>query len=617
MCGFAGFSVMDDDLLHEQYLWRRLALDMAQSVAHRGPDDQGVHVSPHAALAHVRLAVMDPENGAQPMSAMKDGYTYTIAYNGELYNAPELRETLHSLGYTFETTCDTEVLLKAYIHYGEQVAEQLNGIYAFAVDDEARGIVYLCRDRFGVKPLFYTQVGNRLVFGSEIKALFRYPGITPVIGRQGLCEVLGLGPMRTAGCGVFENIHELLPGYCAVFDRNGLHTRAYYTLKSYEHTDSFEKTVETVRGLLEDIIARQTASDVPLCTFLSGGLDSSVVTALAAREMRKKGMELATYSFDFEGNRQFFTPSAFQPDQDQPWAEKVSRILSTYHTTLVCDNLSLADSLSSALHAKDLPGMADVDGSLVYFCGLVKKNHTVAVCGECADEIFGGYPWFHKKEMLEAHTFPWSPDLSVRTRLLTPELREALQIESYVQERYEELLEQVPRLEGESPKEARRREIGYMNIYRFMSTLLDRKDRCSMAHGLEVRVPFADHRLLEYVFNTPWEYKARNGVPKALLREAARGLLPDDVLDRRKSPYPKTHNPGYEAILKQRLRAVLQQSDSPLHGLIADDVIRGLLSESFDYGKPWFGQLMAGPQLLAYLLQIDEWIRTTPVEIRL
>lgn len=617
MCGFAGFSVMDDDLLHEQYLWRRLALDMAQSVAHRGPDDQGVHVSPHAALAHVRLAVMDPENGAQPMSAIQDGHTYTIAYNGELYNAPELRETLRSLGYTFETTCDTEVLLKAYIHYGEQVAEQLNGIYAFAVDDEARGIVYLCRDRFGVKPLFYTQVENRLVFGSEIKALFRYPGITPVIGRQGLCEVLGLGPMRTAGCGVFENIYELLPGYCAIFDRNGLHTRAYYTLKSYEHTDSFEKTVETVRGLLEDIIARQTASDVPLCTFLSGGLDSSVVTALAAREMRKKGMELATYSFDFEGNRQFFTPSAFQPDQDQPWAEKVSRILGTHHTTLVCDNLSLADSLSPALHAKDLPGMADVDGSLVYFCGLVKKNHTVAVCGECADEIFGGYPWFHKKEMLEAHTFPWSPDLSVRTRLLTPELREALQIESYVQERYEELLGQVPRLEGESPKEARRREIGYMNIYRFMSTLLDRKDRCSMAHGLEVRVPFADHRLLEYVFNAPWEYKARNGVPKALLREAARGLLPDDVLDRRKSPYPKTHNPGYEAILKQRLRTVLQQSDSPLHDLIADDVIRGLLSESFDYGKPWFGQLMAGPQLLAYLLQIDEWIRTTPVEIRL
>ena len=261
--------------------------------------------------------------------------------------------------------------------------------------------------------------------------------------------------------------------------------------------------------------------------------------------------------------------------------------------------------------------MADVDGSLVYFCGLVKQNHTVALCGECADEIFGGYPWFHKKEALEGHTFPWSPDLSVRIRLLTPELREKLRLEDYVQECYDELLQQVPKLEGESPEEARRREIGYLNIYRFMATLLDRKDRCSMAHGLEVRVPFADHRLLEYVFNTPWDYKARNGVPKALLREAARGLLPDEVLDRRKSPYPKTHNPGYEAILKQRLRAVLQQSDSPLHGLIAEDVIHGLLGESFDYGKPWFGQLMAGPQLLAYLLQIDEWIRTTPVEIRL
>ena len=294
MCGFAGFSVMDDDLLQEKFLWRRLALDMAGAIAHRGPDDMGVHISRRAALAHARLAVMDPENGAQPMTAIRDGHTYTIAYNGELYNAPELRQTLGSLGYTFETDCDTEVLLKAYIHYGEHVAEQLNGIYAFAVDDEARGITYLCRDRFGVKPLFFTFLYKRLVFASEIKALFKHPGIVPVIGRTGLCEVFGLGPMRTAGCGVFENIRELKPGHCASFGPEGFVERTYYTLPSREHTDSFEKTVQTVRGLLEDIIARQTVADVPLCTFLSGGLDSSIVTALAAREMKKKGMNLST-----------------------------------------------------------------------------------------------------------------------------------------------------------------------------------------------------------------------------------------------------------------------------------------------------------------------------------
>ncbi len=617
MCGFAGFSVMDDDLLQEKYLWRRLALDMAGTIVHRGPDDMGVHISRRAALAHTRLAVMDPQNGAQPMSAVKDGHTYTIAYNGEIYNAPELRNTLRSLGYTFETNCDTEVVLQAYIHYGEHVAEQLNGIYAFAVDDEARGITYLCRDRFGVKPLFLSFLYRRLVFGSEIKALLRHPGIAPVIGRTGLCEVFGLGPMRTAGCGVFENIRELKPGRCAVFGPDGYRERTYYTLPSREHTDSFEKTVVTVRELLEDIIARQTAADVPLCTFLSGGLDSSIVTALAAEEMKKKGMGLATYSFDFAGNKEHFTPSAFQPDQDQPWAEKVSALLRTDHTTLVCDNESLANALYPAVCAKDLPGMADVDASLLFFCRLVKQNHTVAVCGECADEIFGGYPWFHRKDLLEAGTFPWSPDISLRTQLLSPDLNRELQMENYVQERYEELRQEVPALPGETPEEARRREIGYMNIYRFMATLLDRKDRCSMASGLEVRVPFADHRLLEYVFNTPWEYKAKNGVPKALLREAARGWLPDEVLDRKKSPYPKTHNPGYELLLKNRLRDILRDPAQPLHMLIDPKTARGLLDESFDYGRPWFGQLMAGPQLLAYLLQVNFWLLHYNIRIRM
>ncbi|MBR4888100.1 MAG: asparagine synthase (glutamine-hydrolyzing), partial [Clostridia bacterium] len=496
MCGFAGFSVMEDDLLQEKYLWRRLALDMAAAIAHRGPDDMGVHVARRAALAHARLAVMDPEHGAQPMRTMKDGNVYTIVYNGELYNAPELRQTLCSLGYRFETNCDTEVLLQACIHYGEHVAEQLNGIYAFAFHDEARGTTYLCRDRFGVKPLFLSFLYKRLVFASEIKALFKHPGIAPVVGRTGLCEIFGLGPMRTAGCGVFENIRELKPGHCAVFGPDGYREWAYYTLQSREHTDDFAATTQKVRGLLEDIAARQCAADVPLCTFLSGGLDSSVITALVAGEMKKKGMETATYSFDFEGNRDHFTPSAFQPEQDQPWAQRVSALLGTRHTTLVCSNEELADALFPAVCAKDLPGMADVDSSLLYFCKKVKENHTVSLCGECADEIFGGYPWFHREEMLQAESFPWSPDLTLRTRLLSPELNAELHMEDYVRERYEELLQEVPRLPGENAVEARRREIGYLNIYRFMATLLDRKDRCSMASGLEVRVPFADHRLL-------------------------------------------------------------------------------------------------------------------------
>lgn len=608
MCGFAGFSDFDENLLDEKYLWMALARRMARRVSHRGPDSQGAHVSAHCALAHMRLAVIDPQNGQQPMTARQEGGECTIAYNGELYNAPELRADLESRGYRFYTDCDTEVVLNAYLCYGESCPEKLNGIFAFAVDDVPRGRVFLCRDRFGVKPLFYTFPNGRLAFCSEIKGLFEHPGVNPSIGREGLCEVFGLGPARTPGCGVFQGIHELKPGHFALFDREGFRERPYFELAAAPYGGTYEEAVETVRELLLDAMARQMISDVPLCTFLSGGLDSSVVTAIAAQRLKERGRALSTYSFEFEGNEDYFTPSAFQPDRDQAWAEKVSGLLGTEHRTLLCGNEQLADSLFEGVIAKDLPGMADVDGSLLHFCHQVKERHVVALCGECADEIFGGYPWFHRREMYDGTRFPWSGDLALRQSLLKPELREVLGLEDYVAARLEETRKAVPHLPGEDPEQARARELAYLNLRWFMATLLDRKDRCSMYSGLEVRVPYCDHRIVQFVYNLPWEIKCPGGVAKGLLRDAAKGLLPDQVLLRKKSPYPKTHNPGYEAILKQRLAYILRDSLQPIHKILSEEAAKGLLDQSFDYGKPWFGQLMAGPQLLAYLIQINYWM---------
>ncbi len=608
MCGFAGFSDYQEGLSGPPQHWLDLARRMARRIAHRGPDDQGAHVSQNCALAHARLAVIDPDHGRQPMVLPFEGQEAAIAYNGEIYNAPELRSDLESRGFRFQTSCDTEVVLASYLCYGPDCAEKLNGIFAFAVDDPVNQRTFLCRDRFGVKPLFYTLREGKLVFGSEIKSLFEFPGIQPVVGREGLCEIFGLGPARTAGCGVFEGIRELKPGHVAIFDRMGFRELPYFDLEAQPHEETYQQTVEHLRELLLDTVERQLISDVPLCTFLSGGLDSSVVTAITAQRLKEQGRKLSTYSFEFEGNEEFFTPSSFQPDRDQAWAQRVSQTLGTDHTTLLCGNMALADSLGDAVIAKDLPGMADVDGSLLYFCNQVKQNHTVVLCGECADEIFGGYPWFHRKEMFDGSHFPWSNNLDQRGGLLKPELREALAMEEYVGQRLEESLAAVPALPGESPQEIRMRQIGYLNIHWFMSTLLDRKDRCSMWSGLEVRVPYADHRIAQYVFNTPWEMKCHNGEPKALLRDAAEGLLPSEILHRRKSPYPKTHNPGYEAILKERLTDVLRDSSQPIHKLLSEETVKGLLTQSFDYGKPWFGQLMAGPQLLAYLLQINFWL---------
>jgi asparagine synthase (glutamine-hydrolysing) len=617
MCGIAGFCNYNEDFSEEAPFLGQLARRMGNTLRHRGPNEKGVFVSNHAAFAHQRLTVIDPEGGKQPMTAYVGGYRYTIVYNGELYNADELRRELEALGYIFETTSDTEVLLKCYIHYGEECPKKLNGIFAFAIDDERNNRCFLCRDRFGVKPLFYTIAGERLVFGSEIKALFQYPGINPVLDRQGLCEVLGIGPARTAGIGVFKDIYEIKPGFFGILNRDGFSSKPYFQLESYEHTDSYEDTVKHVRYLVEDAVTRQLVSDVPLCTFLSGGLDSSIVTSIAAQKYRDLGRTLSTYSFEFTGNDRYFKPTAFQPDSDDSWAKKMAQYCQTNHTVLKCDNLSQADKLYDAVDAKDMPGMADVGSSLLHFCRLIKKEHVVALSGECADEIFGGYPWFHKKEAFEGRCFPWSPDLSVRTDLLKPEINDALDLNSYVNQRYEESIAQVPKLEGESPWEARRREISYLNIKWFMSTLLDRKDRMSMASGLEVRVPYADHRIVQYVFNAPWSYKCPDGVVKGLLRDAARPWLPEDVRMRRKSPYPKTHNPAYERILRRRLDLVMKDEEEPLHMLVNKAAVEQLLNEKSDYGKPWFGQLMAGPQMMAYLLQINYWLKKYEIEIEL
>lgn len=608
MCGFAGFCDYTESLEEEKYLWMALCRRMAGRIAHRGPDSRGAHVSAHCALGHVRLAVIDPGKGAQPMTVRREEGDYTIAYNGELYNAPELRKELEGRGFSFETDCDTEVVLKAYLCYGADCPEKFNGIFAFAIDDAPGNRTFLCRDRFGVKPLFYTTQGNRLAFGSEIKALFEFPGVNPVLGREGLCEVLGLGPARTPGHGVFEGIREMKPGCWAMFSRDGFLEKSYFELQALPHTEDYESTVQKVRELLIDTVERQLVSDVPLCTFLSGGLDSSVVTAIAARALEKQGQKLSTYSFEFEGNDQFFTPSSFQPERDEDWAKKVSALLGTKHTTLLCGNRRLEESLYEGVIAKDLPGMSDIDGSLLYFCGQVKQGHTVALCGECADEIFGGYPWFHKPEMFDGAHFPWSDNLDTRKSLLKPELQEALRMEEYVSTRLQETLEAVPDLRGESARERRMRQISYLNIKWFMATLLDRKDRCSMANGLEVRVPYADHRLAQYVFNVPWEYKCPQGVAKGLLRDAARGLLPEEVLGRKKSPYPKTYDPRYEEILRKKLFIILQDSLQPLHKILSEKAVSDLLESRFDYGKPWFGQLMAGPQMLAYLIQINYWM---------
>lgn len=608
MCGIAGFCNFNQCYLEKQPYWEEILHDMHTCLSHRGNDAFGIFLREHTGLSHARLSIRDIAKGNQPMVRHFPQGEYAIVYNGEIYNTMELIPALQSAGYSFATTSDTEVILYSYIHYGKEFVSLLNGIFSFAIWDSAKEELFLYRDRVGVKPLFYTVFDNTLLFGSEPKALFTYPGFTPSINENSLQEILSIGPARTSGNGVFANVNEVLPGHYLCFSKEGITDRMYWDIPSREHTENYAHTVERTSALVRDAITKQMVSDVPVCTFLSGGIDSSIVTAVAADYMKRHGETLNTFSFDFTENDIYFQSNSFQPERDLPYVNRMLEVCRTNHTYLECDQQTLYEMLFSAVDAKDLPGMTDVDASLLYFCSLVAKHNKVALTGECADEIFGGYPWFYRPDLLNRDGFPWSDDISARTLFLNEDFSRKLHLKEYSYARYQESLAKVPKLDSDTPEEAKRRSVSYLNIKWFMQTLLDRMDRTSMYSGLEARVPFADHRIIEYVFNVPWEMKYQNGVEKTLLRDACADLLPDALLHRKKSPYPKTYHPGYEKMLIEGMKKILADPNAPILPMLDTMKLRQFMEAPKEYGRPWFGQLMAGPQLLAYFIQINYWM---------
>ncbi|HBF37752.1 MAG TPA: asparagine synthase (glutamine-hydrolyzing) [Firmicutes bacterium] len=613
MCGITGWIDWEEDLTQNRPILEK----MNETLAARGPDAYGYWVSKRAGICHRRLVVVDPEGGKQPMIRQIGDRAYVLTYNGELYNTDEIRLDLISKGYHFHSYSDTEVVLVSYLEWGPACVEHFNGIFAFGVWSESEQNLFLARDRMGVKPLFYTQRGQAFLFGSELKAILAHPKVPAEIDEEGLSEIFGLGPAHTPGSGVYRGIRELRPGCCLNYDQNGLRVQRYWGLKSMPHPDDLDTTTAKVRELVEDSIERQLVSDVPVCTFLSGGLDSSIISAVAADRYRKQGKApLVTYSVDYVDNDKFFKASDFQPNSDQYWSNRMAAFLNTDHRRFLIDSPQLAESLREATLARDLPGMADVDSSLYLFCQEIKKGATVALSGECADEVFGGYPWFHRPETVNANTFPWSLTTELRNLILSPELKAKLKIDEYINSRYQEALNEVPRLSDDDPLEARRRELFYLNINWFMAVLLERKDRMSMASGLEVRVPFCDHRLVEYVWNIPWAIKSWQQREKGILRRAMRELLPEEIITRKKSPYPKTHNPSYLQRVSTQLLSILADHDAPILNLIdKEKVIQMIQSKGEDLQRPWFGQLMTLPQLFAYLIQVDTWLRFYKVRI--
>ncbi|MDP4119038.1 MAG: asparagine synthase (glutamine-hydrolyzing) [Bacillota bacterium] len=606
MCSICGLI----DFENQENVKQNIAEKMGLTMKHRGPDQTNTYISKNVIFHHNRLAVIDVENGIQPMSIVFEGKKYIIVYNGEIYNTQELKNDLIKHGVVFKTNCDTEVVLYSYIIYGTKCPEYLNGIFAFCVFDEQEHKLFLARDRFGIKPFFYTIKNSTFMFASEIKALLAHPEVDAEIDIKGLWELLFLTPVTINGSGVFRNIHELQPAECAIYDKDGLRIKKYWQLEAKEYHPTSKEAADNVRELMEDAIKRQLVSDVPLCTFLSGGVDSSIITSIASKEYEKCGMQLSTYSFEYEGNKKSFKQTLFQPQKDDEYAVYLADWLCTDHTILTAPTDEVAKCLIDATAARDIPGQADIDSSLLYFCSKVKDRHTVAISGECADEIFAGYPWFYKPEMLYRDFFPWIHEPFVRTSLFDDSIVKAKQGYEYISEIYKNTINECPVLDTDSDEMKTSRIATCLSVNYFMTSLLERKDRMSMASGLEVRVPFADHRILEYVYNVPWEIKFENGIEKALLRNAMKEYLPEKILNRKKSPYPKTHNPQYEKLVLSMLSERLNNG-SILEAVINKTEFNKMLNEE---NATWFGQLMGKPQLIAWLVQLDYWLESNNVK---
>lgn len=613
MCGIAGWADFSKDLSP----FYNIIEGMTCTLNLRGPNSEGFSKDHNVLLGHRRLVVVDPEGGTQPMTKNLNGNKYVLIYNGELYNTEDIRKELLSFGYKFDSYSDTEVLLMSYIHWGKACLDKLNGIFAFCIYDQNAKELFLARDPLGVKPLFYSLKNSSLIFGSEIKTLLAHPYVSSVVDETGLTELLALGPATALGSGIFKDICEVPPGNFIAFSSDGFVLKEYWALKAEEINETEDEAIEHLEALLVDAIERQLVGDVPLCTFLSGGLDSSAISAVAARNFKSKGKKLRTYSIDYEENDKFFKSSLFQPTSDEYWARFTSKYIDSNHKTIMINNLDLVTALKDALIARDLPGMADIDSSLLLACSEIKKDYVIALSGECADEIFGGYPWFTNKDMYEADTFPWSIFTSSRLDILNGDMKK-LKIQDMVNHHYTFSLAKVPHLDNEDKYEHRMKELFYLNIKWFMVNLLNRKDRMSMSNSLEVRVPFADPRIVQYAFNIPSNIKFLYGREKGLLRSALRNYLPPEIIERKKSPYPKTHHPIYTDAVCNEMNKILKNPSSPILDIIDKKKIQEIVdTKGSSYKTPWYGQLMMGPQFIAYLIQLNMWLDIYNVNIQI
>ncbi len=607
MCGIVGFKSSSNVSQPSQIL-----MDMSKAIAHRGENDHGEFICDNIYLAHRRLSIIDIGAGHQPMTTTHNGEVYTIVYNGEIYNTDILRARLGKANIAMMTNCDTELVLKCFALDGVKSFKYLNGIFAFAIYCALSKKLYIVRDQMGVKPLFYYRKKKDFAFSSEIKGLLQHPNISPALGINGIRELFGVAPARSIGKTPYNNIYELPSGYYALLQGEKLRKTRYFKLTSQPHTITAQETATKLQAMFEDIVKKQLVSDVNIGMFLSGGVDSSIITALSANAIQDR---LKTFSVDYVDSKTNFVASDFTPTRDNDFINMMVEKYNIAHKYHTLSTASLYESLKTALECRDFPAMADIDSSLLLFTEQVKKDITVSLSGEFADEIFCGYPWFYRQDALCSNTFPWSINLELREQTLAPHLRTKAKLAEYVKKEYNHALTQVPLMPNETQIEKQMKTLSYLTMYYFGANLLERGDRMSMKNGMEVRVPFTDPNLVQFAYNIPWDIKNYGGYEKGILREAFKNELPEAILFRKKCPYPKSHDPNYLKLVAEAISKLIANTTHPVWRIVSINHIKTMLGDSTQDSRPWFGQLMNKPQYLAFILQIAMWLEEYNIKL--
>jgi asparagine synthase (glutamine-hydrolysing) len=615
MCGITGFV----DFTPAAEDRAGLVEAMTATMHRRGPDDQRTWLDDRVALGVRRLSVVDIEGGVQPMVAAEPGgRPVALAYTGEVFNCDELRAELRSHGHTFRTTSDTEVVLAAFRQWGPACAERLLGMFAFAVWDGRAEELHLVRDRFGIYPMYYAEVPGGFTFGSAQKALLAHPAVRPDVDADGLRAIVDF--VKAPENGVFAAMREVRAGTTVRFGRAGLSISRYWNPPARPHEDDLDTTIGTVRELLEDSVRRQLHSDVPLGSFLSGGLDSSALAALAVRQPGGEG--LRTYSIDFAGHDKVFTADEVRSTPDYPFVAKMAEFLGTDHTRVVVTPEELMDPAvrTEVLRARDVPtSLGDLDTSLLQLCKRFRQDCTVSLTGDGADELFGGYHWFLDDHYLTTPMLPWlefgrrmaGKNGFRTTGLLNQDLVDALNSEQAERDLYATAVAEVEHLPGESEVDRRIRVMTHLNLTGYLRIIIDRKDRIGMAVSLEGRVPFLDHRLVEYVHNVPWEMKSFDGREKSLLRAAVRDLLPPSVLYRRKAGYPPIDDPAYDRLLRGLVTELLADGSAPIQQFLDLDAAKLYLADpTSDAVKETVNRFS-----MEMVLYLNEWLSTYDVRV--